>query len=725
MQRQRRRASVLAKAFGGGVEERLFIRSGIVRRLPLPAEARYRLWQWMVSRTYGTSNSVNVLTSQKSWDRTGRARLQQLLSSSERIAFPHFEQPGVSMILVFLNKAHLSILGLESILANADAPYEVVIVDNGSTDDTCRLLERIDGANIVRNSANVGFAKACTQGAEQARGEHLCFLNNDVLLQPGALGTATSNFPDSGVGAVGGKILLANGDLQEAGSVIWADGTAVGYGRGDDPDRPQYQFRRAVDFCSGVFLLTPRSLFQELGGFNSLYSPAYYEDADYCMRVWKRGRSVIYEPRAIVRHYESASSDGNEAAQGLMAVNHRKFVDEWRAELPRHLPNSGSNLQRARISVNSTGARILYIDDRVPHRHLGAGYPRSNDILSCLARQGHHVTCATLTYPLSEDGYSDVPRDVELLDGIFDSARLFRDYVPNSDVIWVSRPHNMQAFLAQTRGRARQNAKLIYDAEAIFAQRDQLRALIEGRETSPGELNRAMESELSLAKAADAVIVVSEKDRQVMVAGGVNDVHIISYRLDTKPTPNGFDERRTFLFVGAMHGADNPNADAMRYFCRSIWPAVRAATGSELAIAGYGSEVALADLKVDGVRVLGQQEDLTEFYNQARVFVVPTRYSAGIPYKAHEAAAFGVPLVVSSLIAEQLSWKDHDECLVANSATEFAQACCRLYGDPRLWGVVRSNALRRIARDFSETAFSHAISSLLGQQLSVPQHHER
>jgi len=180
-----------------------------------------------VSRTYGTSNSVNVLTSQKSWDRTGRARLQQLLSSSERIAFPHFEQPGVSLILVFLNKAHLSILGLESILANADASYEVVIVDNGSTDDTCRLLERIDGANIVRNSANVGFAKACTQGAKQARGEHLCFLNNDVLLQPSALGTATSNFRDSGVGAVGGKILLANGDLQEAGSVIWADGPAV------------------------------------------------------------------------------------------------------------------------------------------------------------------------------------------------------------------------------------------------------------------------------------------------------------------------------------------------------------------------------------------------------------------------------------------------------------------------------------------------------------------
>jgi O-antigen biosynthesis protein len=668
----------------------------------------------MVGRTYGSSNPVNAPAGQRSWDRAGRSRLQQLLSSDERIAFPQVDHPVLSLVLVFYNKAHLSVLGLESIAANADVAYEVVLVDNGSTDDTVRLLERIDGAKIVRNMANVGFATACVQAAEQAQGEHLCFLNNDVLLQPNVLSVAMLNFEDTGVGVVGGQILLANGDLQEAGSVIWADGTAVGYGRGDNSDRPQYQFRRPVDFCSGVFLFTLRRLFLELGGFNPLYSPAYYEDADYCMKVWRKGLRVIYEPRAVIRHYESASSNGNEEAKGLMAINHRKFVGQWEAVLPRHLPNSGSNLQRARISVNSPGARILYLDDRVPHRHLGAGYPRSNDILGCLAKQGHHVTCATLTYPLSEEGYSDIPRDVELLDGIFDRARLFRDYVPNSEVVWVSRPHNMEVFLAQTTaGGTRRKARLIYDAEAIFAQRDQLRAQTEGREMSPAEVSRGMEHELSLARAADAVIVVSERDRQVMLAGGVEDVRTISYRLDPKATPAGFDARRTFLFVGAMHGTDNPNADAVRYFCGAIWPDVREATGADLVVAGYESDVALSDLKMDGVRVVGQQKSLTEFYNQARVFVVPTRYSAGIPYKAHEAAAFGVPLVVSALIAEQLSWNDQEECLVASDSIAFAEACCRLYTDAQLWSRVRSNALQRIAGDFNDTAFAGTISSLI------------
>ncbi len=719
VRRQVRRTRTLTKAFSGGVEEQLFARRAILSRLPLSADTKHRLWLWTVSRTYGTANPVNVAVGQQSWDEAGKTQLQRLLSGDQRIVFPRVEQPLLSLVLVLYNKAHLSALGLVSIAVNADVPYEVVIVDNASSDETSRLLERVDGAKIISNETNVGFAKACMQAVKIAQGEYLCFLNNDLLLQPNTLSAAMLNLEDTSVGVVGGKILLANGDLQEAGNIIWVDGTAVGYGRGDNPNRPQYQFRRPVDYCSGVFLLTPRRLFLELGGFNPLFSPAYYEDTDYCMRVWRKNLRVIYEPRAVIQHYESASSGGNEAAKGLMGVNQQKFVSGWKDALTRHLSNSVNNVQSARISVYSSGLRILYIEDRIPHRQLGAGYPRSNDILSYLAKQGHHVTCAAFYYPLSEDEYSDIPRDIELFDGSFDRTRLFREYVPNSDVIWISRPHNMEIFLKQLAGRHVQRPRLIYDAEAIFAQRDQLRAQIEGREISPAEVSRRMEHELSLARAADAVVVVSERDRQVMLAGGMKDVRIVSYRLDPQPACEGFDERRTFLFVGAMHGGENPNADAMRYFCSAIWPLVRRATQTELVIAGYASDKALGDLKVDGVRVLGSQQDLTELYRQARVFVVPTRYAAGIPYKAHEAAAFGVPLVVSSLIAEQLAWRDREECLVASNPTAFAEACCRLYKDALLWNKIRSNALLRVTSDLSETAFSNAISSLLEEVAGV------
>lgn len=712
--RQARRVRRLVLAFKDVGEERLWVTHGIIRRLPLPVEAKQGLWRWAARRIRSRPKSVRIAAAQRTWNRAGHKRLQQLLSSGQRIALPQAERPTLSFILVFYNQAHLSVLGLDSIIAHADVPYEVVIVDNGSTDDTARLLERVDGARVLRNAANVGFGKACMQGVERAQGEYLCFINNDVLLQPRALSAALLNFQDTRVGAVGGKILLANGDLQEAGSIIWADGAALGYGRGDNANRPQYQFRRPVDYCSGVFLFTPRRLFLELGGFSSLFFPAYYEDTDYCMRVWERNLRVIYEPRAVIRHYESASSNGNEAAQGLMAIQQQKFAEKWKNVLPRHWLNSASNVQSARISVNSPGARVLYLEDRIPHRRLGSGYPRSNDILHCLVKQGHHVTCAALQFPFSKAEDCDIPPDVELLDAALDPAQLFGEYVPNSDVIWVSRPHNMELFLKQTAaGGAQRKARLIYDAEAIFAERDQLRAQIDGRDIPLAEVRREMERELSLATAADAVVVVSERDRQVMLAGGVDDVRIIGHRLDPKPTPNGFDERRTFLFVGAMHGGDNPNADAMRYFCQTIWPAVRTATGADLVIAGYGSDVVLRDLRAEGVRVAGEQTQLTEFYNQARVFVVPTRYAAGIPYKAHEAAALGVPLVVSPLIAEQLAWKDRQECLVADSPEAFAKACCRLYTDPQLWSEIRTNALQRVTSDLNEAVFNTAIALLM------------
>jgi GT2 family glycosyltransferase len=711
------RARILLKAFKGGVEERLSIACGIIRRLPLTSGIKYWLRLWARHRIYWPPNPVSVLAGQRSWDRAGRKRLQQLLGSDERIAFPKEEQARLSLILVFYNKAHLSVLSLASIAANADVSCEVVIVDNGSTDDTARLLERVDGAKIMRNQANVGFARACMQAAETSQGEFLCFFNNDALLQPNALSAALLNFEDPSVGVVGGKILLANGDLQEAGSIVWADGTALGYGRGDNPGRLRYHFRRPVDYCSAAFLFTPRRLFLELEGFSLLFSPAYYEDTDYCLEVWERNLRVLYEPRAIIRHYEFGSSKGEKAAKGLMAANRVKFREKWKHVLLEHSQSSRDNLQFARVSVHSTGLRVLYIDDRIPHRHLGRGFPRSNDILSCLAKKGHHVTCAAFRDPLSlENEYADIVRDVELFDGVFERERLFSAYLPNSDLIWVSRPHNMAAFLHEAEARGAQwRGRLVYDAEAIFADRERLKGQIAGHDISTPDADSALERELSLAKAADAVVVVSERDRCIFLAGGIPKVYVIGHRIDPWPTPAEFNERRSFLFVGAMTGKDNPNADSMLFFCSAIWPHVREATGAGLVIAGHGSDAALADLKVDGIRVVGHQENLTDLYNQARVFVVPTRYAAGIPYKAHEAAAFGVPLVVSTLIAEQLGWKDQEDCLVASSPVAFAEGCCRLYEDRQLWKRIRSNALVRVTRGFNEETFANGISSLIAE----------
>ncbi len=374
-------------------------------------------------------------------------------------------------------------------MRNAGISYELIVVDNASTDETGLMLDRLAGCKIIRNETNVGFGPACMQAAACAAGEYLCFFNNDALLSPTAISAALANFAKANVGAVGGKVLLANGALQEAGNIVWSDGSTLGYGRGDDPQLPQYNFRRPVDYCSGVFLVTPRRLFAELGGFSSEFAPAYYEDVDYCMTLWQKGFQVIYEPLAVIRHYESATSGGNEFAQARMAEHQKKFRHKWATVLQRHYAPDPSHISAARIALSSGGLRILYIDDRVPHRTLGAGFPRSNDILSQLVALGHHVTFSTFTFPLLQDEYSDIPREIELFDGLRNRAALIRDYCSSSDVVWISRPHNLHVMLTECLpSTAPRPFRLIYDAEAIFSDRIRQKSKLEisDTETTPG-----------------------------------------------------------------------------------------------------------------------------------------------------------------------------------------------------------------------------------------------
>jgi len=688
-------------------------------RLPLSAAARHRLMNWALTHyvdRHGQPMSAEIGAAQKEWDTRGTQRLRELLSTGEVLAVPAASHPIVSFILVLHNKAHLSLLSIESILQFAGVPFELIIVDNASTDSTSKMLERIAGATILRNDCNAGFGPACMRAADAARGEYLCFFNNDALLTEEAVSVMLADFQHSDVGAVGGKILLANGRLQEAGSILWRDGSALGYGRGDASDKPEYNFRRPVDYCSGAFLLTPKNLFMEVGGFSAEFSPAYYEDADYCMTLWHNGWKVIYEPRAAIKHYESASSGGNALATPLMAKHQVIFRDKWQEALANHYPPEPRNVLAARISVQSTGLRIVYIDDRIPHRELGAGFPRSNRIVNCLAALGHNVICSTFTFPLTKDGKDDIAQEVELHDGFRFRDKLIRDYFPVADIVWISRPHNLK-ILRDNYPKILEDRKfrLVYDAEAIASYRNEAKARLFGAgsdnagQCEPGTLAE----ELELARTADAVTVVSAAERQAMLAGGVQSAHLLVHSLDVVPTTSEFEARDTLLFVGSIHGLDSPNADSVRYFCREIWPAVQRATGATLVIAGYGTEIMSFETVDPTVAIMGAQQDLAPLYDRARLFVAPTRFAAGVPLKVYEAAAFGVPIVVSDLLARQLDWTRGKELLCANDAGDFAEACIRLYHDKMLWQSIRANALARVAIHLSPENFEASVVAVL------------
>jgi hypothetical protein len=132
-----------------------------------------------------------------------------------------------------------------------------------------------------------------------------------------------------------------------------------------------------------------------------------------------------------------------------------------------------------------------------------------------------------------------------------------------------------------------------------------------------------------------------------------------------------------------------------------------------LRVAGRDGASRLCDLVKPRVQLLGRVEDLTQHYRQARVFIAPLRFAAGMPHKLHEAAACGLPAVATSLLAKQLGWEDGTELLVADTPEAFARQCARLYTDPALWQRLREAALVRVTADCDPAGFRENLTAIL------------
>lgn len=221
---------------------------------------------------------------------------------------------------------------------------EIIVVDDASTDDTQERLNILRGQDnrlkVVKNTENVGFIASCNRGASFAVGEILLFLNNDTVLLPGWLPPLLRIFQDyPDAGAVGGKLLFPDGRLQEAGGIIFRDGSADHFGREAlEVDDPLFNYVREVDYCSGALLATRHWLFKEVGGFDTYYQPAYYEDVDYCFQVREKGYGVYYQPESVIVHFEggTAGKDVSTGAKRFQLLNRAKFVERWSHRLSRH-----------------------------------------------------------------------------------------------------------------------------------------------------------------------------------------------------------------------------------------------------------------------------------------------------------------------------------------------------------------------------------------------------
>jgi GT2 family glycosyltransferase len=244
---------------------------------------------------------------------------------------------------------------------------EIIIIDDASDPDTVAGLQELAGSHsrvtLLRNEVNAGFLASVNRAAREATGEFVVLLNNDTIPLPGWLPPLLAPFRNrDDVGAVGGRLIYPDGRLQEAGGLVFRDGSAAKFGCGDpDPDFPLFTVPREVAYCSGCLLAFRRDFFLESGGFDPEYGFGFYEDTDFCFRVRALDHVVLYQPESVIVHVEGASAgtDLTQGAKRFQALNASLFVQRWDEALARQ-PERPERLDRE--ALQRLSGRIVAVE---------------------------------------------------------------------------------------------------------------------------------------------------------------------------------------------------------------------------------------------------------------------------------------------------------------------------------------------------------------------------
>lgn len=272
-----------------------------------------------------------------------------------RLAFPRVAAPVLIILITTFGNLRLTTGCLLSIADNPPSvDFEIIVLDDASGRLEMAALAGIPGIHFVAGPENLGYLRTVNGGSQLAKGQFLWLLNDDTVVTRGAADALLATLRDVDTCAMAGSRLLnLDGTVQEAGGIVWSDGTATLIGSGTDLGDVTTRYRHEVDYCSGASLMLRTADFLALGGYDERFVPAYYEDTDLAFALRDKGGRVLIAPGSVVFHIGGGSY--GPSSRQLLAVNRSRFVEKWRSVLEaKHF---------------QPGHRTFLAHDHAAHRH--------------------------------------------------------------------------------------------------------------------------------------------------------------------------------------------------------------------------------------------------------------------------------------------------------------------------------------------------------------------